>query len=506
MKRVFVVLVAAALVAAAQAFSLTSYIRLQNKLAHGDIQINNQIVSEALPAGGNDPQSPHLFEQKLDHFNHQDDRTWRQQFYYNDSNWRPNGPIFFQLGGESSVWSSWQSGMQIGQWAPTFGALYVILEHRYYGFSWPTNNTETENLQWLSTEQALADAAYFIQWFKQNMSSPDSPVITFGGSYSGNLAAWLRLKYPHVTIAAVASSAPVLAVVDFYQYVQVVDRSLSVLGGSVCDSVIRNATQEIQTLLKIADGQQQLAKLFNWCSPIRNTRDINTFMSILMGAWEGAVQYNGESPGSKSNIDYMCGQLEKGASTPLKTYINFMNEHLDPFDCLNISYVHVVEGLSRTVNDIYSPYTGRHWFYQTCSEFGYYQTTDGGDAAQPFGNLVPLEYWLGLCKDVFGRPFETFRLAAEKNLYYGGNNLDSGDGTNVLFVNGNVDPWSALSITESLDDSLTAIFINGTAHCADMLVADKTSPVGLVDAQTKIGEQIGSWLVKHRKRMAQRRK
>jgi hypothetical protein len=262
--------------------------------------------------------------------------------------------------------------MQLGQWAPRYGALYVILEHRYYGFSWPTNNTETKNLQWLSTEQALADAAYFIQWFKHNMSSPDSPVITFGGSYSGNLAAWLRLKYPHVTIAAVASSAPVLAVVDFYQYVQVVDRSLNTIGGSVCDKVIRNATQEIQTLLKTSDGQQQLAKLFNWCSPISDTRDINTFMSILMGAWEGAVQYNAESPGSKSNIDYMCGQLEKGASTPLKTYINFMNAYLDPFDCLNISYVHVVEGMSRTVNDIYSPYTGRHWFYQTCSEFGYY--------------------------------------------------------------------------------------------------------------------------------------
>jgi hypothetical protein len=76
----------------------------------------------------------------------------------------------------------------------------------------------------------------------------------------------------------------------------------------------------------------------------------------------------------------------------------------------------------------------------------------------------------------------------------------------VLFVNGNVDPWSALSITESLDDSLTAIFINGTAHCADMLVATKESPAGLSDAQAKIGEQIGRWLSKNQRRMMNRRR
>lgn len=44
--------------------------------------------------------------------------------------------------------------------------------------------------------------------------------ITIGGSYSGALSAWFRLKYPHLTIGAVSSSGVVNAIYDFTAFDQ----------------------------------------------------------------------------------------------------------------------------------------------------------------------------------------------------------------------------------------------------------------------------------------------
>ena len=43
---------------------------------------------------------------------------------------------------------------------------------------------------------------------------------------------------------------------------------------------------------------------------------------------------------------------------------------------------------------------GRQWTYQTCTEFGWYQTTN--QAEQKYGSSLPLEFFEQWCADAFG--------------------------------------------------------------------------------------------------------
>ena len=67
--------------------------------------------------------------------------------------------------------------------APAFGALIVFAEHRYYGVSKPFKKTLKEHMQFLTSEQAMADYAELITELKHDLDAESSAVIGFGGSY-----------------------------------------------------------------------------------------------------------------------------------------------------------------------------------------------------------------------------------------------------------------------------------------------------------------------------------
>lgn len=126
-------------------------------------------------------------EQSLDHFNPKDARKWNMRYFENDVYFLTGGPIFIYLGGEWQISApSITQGTLIVEMAQENNGILFYTEHRYYGLSHPTANTSTDNLQYLTIDQALADTAYFIDHIKN--SSPkfkDSGVILVGASYSG---------------------------------------------------------------------------------------------------------------------------------------------------------------------------------------------------------------------------------------------------------------------------------------------------------------------------------
>ncbi|XP_050513606.1 putative serine protease F56F10.1 [Diabrotica virgifera virgifera] len=157
------------------------------------------------------------FTQNLDHFNPNDERTWQQRYFINDEFASGKGNLAFLLIGGEAEASSYL--MTTGSWityARKYKPILFQLEHRYYGKSHPTEDLSTENLVYLTSQQALRDLAFFIEAMNQKYNlTRDVKWIVFGGSYSGNLAAWLRLKYPHLVHGAMSASAPLLAKLDF---------------------------------------------------------------------------------------------------------------------------------------------------------------------------------------------------------------------------------------------------------------------------------------------------
>ena len=136
----------------------------------------------------------------------------------------------------------------------------------------------------------------------------------------------------------------------------------------------------------------------------------------------------------------------------------------------------------------------RQWFYQTCTEFGYYHTSDSDN--QPFGSMFPLKFSIQECEDIFGPEFNQSAIVEGIKwtmINYGGRNINN-DTRNIVFPNGSIDPWHALSILQSVNMYTPAIFIKGTAHCANMLPPKETDPPDLVKTREIISEKIGTFL------------
>ena len=86
---------------------------------------------------------------------------------------------------------------------------------------------------------------------------------------------------------------------------------------------------------------------------------------------------------------------------------------------------------------------------------------------------------------------QAFESVKATNAYYGGREVKA---TNIVFPNGSIDPWHALGITKDIGPTLRAVFIEGTAHCANMYPARAADLPTLTKARDDITNSIGTWL------------
>uniref|UniRef100_A0A914CQF7 Uncharacterized protein n=1 Tax=Acrobeloides nanus TaxID=290746 RepID=A0A914CQF7_9BILA len=361
------------------------------------------------------------------------------------------------------------------------------LEHRYFGTSAPTPDMNTTNLKWLTTELALADINAFIPAMNTKFNFTKPKWVAFGGSYPGTMAALLRVVYPNITNGNIASSAPLWAKVDFWEYAEKMEQAIQWesqvnKSNAACYNETKNAFSYIKTAVYTDAGRNELNSVFQpnvrlGANMSNIDLDSTNFLSGVFGIFQGIIQYTFDDR-NKDTINVTGLNVANLCQYMVDTRYNYTQRLYNvyswtaawggfnpvPFD--NDYWNDISFWRETSFQSDAAAYRG--WMWLSCNEFGWLQTTDNGYGI--FQNLIPLSFYLRYCTDVFGPTINNDYI--QKHVTSTSRKYGVPwryNGTNVVLPNGSLDPWSTLGCNVS-DDSVhrkvrTTV---GGAHCVDM--------------------------------------
>ncbi|XP_022127122.2 putative serine protease K12H4.7 [Pieris rapae] len=405
---------------------------------------------------------------KLNHFDASNTDKFPMRYYYNGINTAPtNSNVVIYVGGEWEISPGWVSSGLPYEIASLTGSGLFYTEHRFYGLTRPFRDTSLTNLRFLNVDQALGDLAEFIQHVKsedfENGRFRNASVGLVGCSYAGTMATWMRVAYPHLVNVAFSDSGPLHAQEDFPEYLEVITEALRNQGGEACVANISEAVTRMTDMLYTTEGAAQISTMFNTCAPLQANATLDSSTFFWYGITETfAVLVQYAMPG---DIAKACGVItEATESDPvqrLANWINSMNE-----GCIESRYSVVVDNHRNTDFDSKDA-TMRLWTYQTCVEYGWYQTTSSD--RQPFLQTVPLEYFHQMCKDFFSNNVNESLLRSgigRTNLFFGGRTLPD----YVVSVTGGIDPWRPMGPNVTHSTPLSPVyFVPDVSHCRTVM-------------------------------------
>lgn len=481
----------------------------------------------------------------MDHF-HNDSQyephsseNFNLRYYFDATYYKPGGPVILLQSGETSVDDRLpylQKGI-VYQLAKATNGVGVILEHRYYGTSFPVPDLETENFRFLTTQQALADQAYFQSNVvfpgleDQNLTAPHTPYIIYGGSYAGAFVAFMRVVYPEITWGAISSSGVTEAIYDYWQYYEPV----RIYGPPDCISIQQKLMNVLDNIIMSNDSQtvDNLKSAFG-LQNLTDNQDFANEISLGIQGWQGL---NWDPEVSDNSFYEYCGNLtseniEWPGTSELASNVSDLlqaggwgnesesltNSMLNLIGWTNATYV---SGCESTQNDCFSMtnataemytdksianYDSLSWAYQYCTQWGYYQTGNVPEGQLPLvPRTVDAEYLSSICRYAFNI---TSLPDLESVNQYGGFNISY---PRLAIVGGEVDVWrpatplATLDVPDRLNDSSTVdqpiILIQGGGHHYEEngLFENETTaelpPPPVANAQTEIAQFVQAWLM-----------
>jgi serine protease 16 len=137
-----------------------------------------------------------------------------------------------------------------------------------------------------------------------------------------------------------------------------------------------------------------------------------------------------------------------------------------------------------------------YWGWQTCTEFGFYQTCEVGSRCFFTQGLNLLSDDDAFCEAQWNiTPQQIAASITATNEHYGAGRPDlAHNASRILYVNGNVDPWSGLSILKSPAPGLPVLEVEGASHHAWTHPSKAGDQQSVIDARATIRKQVSAWL------------
>ncbi|XP_007933739.1 thymus-specific serine protease-like [Orycteropus afer afer] len=444
----------------------------------------------------------HWFEQKLDHFNrNRSSSSWQQVASQDYNPDKPNHAIT-----QLSETTNRSQGLEVEylkiqirkkncRWSLGVGAMFLINIHMKF----PLNKRDlsTASLRFLSSKQAVADIVHFRTEIAKKLGLTKNKWVAFGRYYGGSLAVWSRLTQPSLFAAAVGSTAIIKAKVNFNEYFEVVYKNL-VTHNMECARAVSEALQFIVTLLQHPEFFSTLQNQFKLCNPLASNSNMEKvyFMQNLMRFVSRiGSRTSTRRKENEVSIDEFCDTMRNTTlGLPYSRFTRIENLILKKknMTCFETNYNTFLKALNYSSISNISNRGGRQWFYQRCTEFGLFITTDSKE--HPFSGLT-LRDLIQQCSDVFGPKFN-YNLVLwgveVTNTLFTGYNIN---GNKVIFPNSLLDPWHTLGITKDISQDLPAVVIKGESFCKDMLEPKDTDSAELIQAREKIFQILQTWLM-----------
>ncbi|OLN89068.1 putative extracellular serine carboxypeptidase 2 [Colletotrichum chlorophyti] len=413
----------------------------------------------------------------IDHF-HNDSRYephsdayFNLRYWFDAKHYRKGGPVIVLAAGETDAKERLpflDHGI-LSILAKATGGVGVVLEHRYYGKSFPVPDLSAENLRFLSTDQALADTAYFAKHITfpglegLNLTAPETPYIAYGGSYAGAFAAFLRKLYPEVFWGGISSSGVTAAIVDYWEYYE----GARLFAPGDCAETTQKLTQVVDNILlgktksATAAHVTQLKELFG-LGPLQD----DDFASTLSYGISGLQSTNWDPAQDSSSFATYCATISSDAvlfgstrhlkptvekllsvsgsdlklTNRLLNYVGYVKDYVKR-GCRDgdLDRCYSSRNEARHNNTSLHQGPGRSWLYQVCTEWGYFQTGSGvpDDQLPLISRTIDLEYSSIYCREAFNITKDPDVEAINK---HGGFNFSY---PRVAIVDGEADPWRA---------------------------------------------------------------